>query len=128
MRVQCVTEADIYRDGGSYGVQFRAEDGEEYQLWMEVNRYSDDPTHLPPVIMGGSALDQEIAALTWDEAVLMFGSCEIDPTASRIYQWMVKESATSTSKHDFEDFAATCRERFAEAKAIIKAHGRPDSK
>ena len=34
-------EADVYRDGGSYGASFLGDDGLEYGLWLERSRPPD---------------------------------------------------------------------------------------
>jgi len=41
MRLLTLIEADIYRDGGSYGALFVGEDCLEYGLWLERSRMPD---------------------------------------------------------------------------------------
>jgi hypothetical protein len=41
MRLVELIEADIYRDGGSYGARFLADDGAEYGLWLERSGMPD---------------------------------------------------------------------------------------
>ena len=41
MKLVELIEADIYRDGGSYGASFIADDDREYGLWLERSRMPD---------------------------------------------------------------------------------------
>ncbi|AYM76651.1 hypothetical protein D9M09_13235 [Janthinobacterium agaricidamnosum] len=71
MRVVKIWDADIYRDGGSYGFCFDADDGHWYELFMQTTAFDDDKsaTHRPPVIyFEGCNSGHVVQNLSWDEA------------------------------------------------------------
>ena len=78
MRVVKMWRADIYRDGGSYGFSFDADDGQRYTFFVKV-RWLRPPDfnseqairqagYMAPVIYRGSVNSREVVAnLSWAE-------------------------------------------------------------
>jgi hypothetical protein len=78
MKLVELQQADIYRDGGSYGARFLADDAQEYGLWLQRSRMPDEagihdrwlfqyPAQTPPdgciPVVSGSADEAEILRL-----------------------------------------------------------------
>lgn len=71
MRVVKIWDADIYRDGGSYGFCFDAADGHWYEFFIQTTAFDEDRsgTHRPPVIyLDGCNSGHVVQNLSWDEA------------------------------------------------------------
>jgi hypothetical protein len=71
MRVEKIWDADIYRDGGSYGFCFDADDGHWYEFFIQTSAFDEERpgTHRPPVIyLEGSNSGNVVQNLSWDEA------------------------------------------------------------
>ena len=71
MVVKKIWDADIYRDGGSYGFCFDSDDGHWYEFFLQTSAFSEQPatTHLPPVIFfEGCNSGQVVQSFSWSEA------------------------------------------------------------
>lgn len=71
MRIAKIGNADSYRDGGSYGFSFEADDGNWYEFFLQTTALSKEKTttHLAPVLYrerhdGGT----RVQTFTWAEA------------------------------------------------------------
>lgn len=73
--------ADIYRDGGSYGFGFDADDGLQYEFFLKTT-FSGPPsaaTHLPPVLHLTDCNDGDaIQQMSWEEAQAFVAPLEFD--------------------------------------------------
>jgi len=70
-RVVKIWDADIYRDGGSYGFCFDSDDGNWYEFFLQTRAFEVSATesHHPPVIYLESVNSkQAVRALSWAEA------------------------------------------------------------
>jgi hypothetical protein len=70
MKVIKVWDADIYRDGGSYGVCFDSDDGHWYELFLRTRAFEGAAeTHYAPVVyFEGCNSGVVVEQLTWSEA------------------------------------------------------------
>jgi len=70
MNVVHVFFADIYRDGGSYGFTFLAEDGHEDEFFLKTRAFEQatSETHAPPVIYReGVNSGVVVKELSWEQ-------------------------------------------------------------
>lgn len=54
MRVEKIWDADIYRDGGSYGFCFDADDGHWYEFFLKTTAFEEGRTtthHAPEIFL-----------------------------------------------------------------------------
>ena len=70
MNVKKIWEADICRDGGSYGFSFDSDDGRRYEFFLLTRAFDGVSTsHHPPVIyLEDVNSGQIVQRLTWQEA------------------------------------------------------------
>lgn len=69
MQVKQISFVDIYRDGGSYGMGFEGEDGQDYELHLQSNRLRGKSQYETPVIyLGRRNQRQVVQELSWEEA------------------------------------------------------------
>ncbi len=72
MKVERIFNADIYRDGGSYGFCFDSDDGHWYEFFIRIHYWSDpnEPrSYDPPVIYFEGCNKRQVAErMTWEEA------------------------------------------------------------
>jgi len=71
MEVDKILYADVFRDGGSYGLGFEAQDGQRYELFIQTTAFSaaQDTTHRAPVIYWEDCNSGRIfQSLSWKEA------------------------------------------------------------
>jgi hypothetical protein len=71
LRVQDIWDADVYRDGGSYGFCFDSDDGRWYEFFLKTKAFEQpsSESHYPPVIyLEGCNSGQVTQSLTWQEA------------------------------------------------------------
>ncbi|MET3134671.1 hypothetical protein AAKU55_004973 [Oxalobacteraceae bacterium GrIS 1.11] len=71
MRVENILYADIFRDGGSYGFGFVADDGHQYEFSLKTTAFSakQDTTHQTPVIYYEDCNSGRVVrSLLWGEA------------------------------------------------------------
>ncbi|MCC7702903.1 hypothetical protein IGS59_11665 [Janthinobacterium sp. GW460P] len=76
MKVENILYADIFRDGGSYGFAFNADDGQQYEFFLQTTAFSaaQDTTHHAPVIyLDDSNTGHVVRSLSWDEAKKFVG-------------------------------------------------------
>jgi len=82
MKVTKVTGADIYRDGGSFGMTFEADDGGRYELFLQTLAFENRQaleSHHPPVIYRGSVNDRDVVRrLDWEEAKAFVAPLQFD--------------------------------------------------
>lgn len=72
MQVKRIVDADMYRDGGSYGFTFYADDGRCYEFFLATRAFEEprsEQSHRPPAIYAESVNDAKLVQqLTWGEA------------------------------------------------------------
>jgi len=71
MKAVRVHWADLYRDGGSYGFGFDADDGRRYEFFLKTTAFGPPSaqSHEPPVLNLQDCNDgDEILRMSWDEA------------------------------------------------------------
>lgn len=70
MKVLKIWEADIYRDGGSYGFCFDSDDGHWYEFFLQIKAFEkSNDSHYPPVIyLEGCNSNKVVKKLNWAEA------------------------------------------------------------
>ena len=71
MKVTQINSCDIYREGGSLGLSFIADDNEEYELFLKNRLFEVSPetNFYPPVIyLERSNNGDIIKKLTWEQA------------------------------------------------------------
>lgn len=71
MRIAKIGNADSYRDGGSYGVHFEADDGHWYEFFLQTTALSNEKstTHLAPVLYQENRNSGLVVqTFTWAEA------------------------------------------------------------
>lgn len=76
MKVENILYADIFRDGGSYGFGFDADDGRQYEFFLATAAFSaaQDTTHHAPVIYRDHSDSGNIVrSLSWEEAKKFIG-------------------------------------------------------
>lgn len=100
MQVKRIVDADIYRDGGSYGFTFYADDGRCYEFFLQTRAFEEpraEESHQPPTIYAESVNDgKPVRQLTWSEA----------------------RSFVAPLRCDFE--------RFLELVAVVMSEGKPE--
>lgn len=71
MKVVEIGMADIYRDGGSYGMSFEADDGQVYEFFLETQAFEPGAveSHRTPVLYLGDCNSGNIVVrMSWEEA------------------------------------------------------------
>lgn len=70
MKVLKIWNADIYRDGGSYGFCFDSDDGHWYEFFLKTKAFEEsEDSHYPPVIYyEGCNSNKIVRKFTWTEA------------------------------------------------------------
>jgi hypothetical protein len=71
VRVREIWDADIYRDGGSYGFCFDSDDGCWYEFFLKTKAFErpSSESHHPPVIyLEGCNSGKVVQSLSWQEA------------------------------------------------------------
>lgn len=97
MKVVEIGMVDIYRDGGSYGMVFEANDGQVYELFLETLAFEPGSleSHRAPVLyLGGCNSGNIVVRMSWEEAEAFVAPLRFDD------------------------------ERFQELIAIVMRHGR----
>jgi len=70
-KVVKIWDADIYRDGGSYGFCFDSDDGNWYEFFLQTTAFDSSApgSHFPPVLYLESVNDRQmVQRLSWEEA------------------------------------------------------------
>lgn len=71
MKIKNILYAEIFRDGGSYGLGFEADDGNPYEFFLKTTAFSTEreTTHESPVIYWEDCNSGRVVqSLSWKEA------------------------------------------------------------
>ena len=68
MKITKIYGADICRDGGSYSLSFQADDGEWYELFVQVKGIESNLYFEPKLYKGGVNGGLEVEVFSWSSA------------------------------------------------------------
>ncbi|MEZ5429155.1 MAG: hypothetical protein R2747_23110 [Pyrinomonadaceae bacterium] len=82
MKVEKIWEADVYRDGGSYGFCFDSDDGNWYEFFIQTKAFeqsaSDDDYYPPVIYLEGCNSKKVVKEFSWREAQKYVASLKYD--------------------------------------------------
>ncbi|HED35098.1 MAG TPA: hypothetical protein ENJ08_12945 [Gammaproteobacteria bacterium] len=94
--------ADVYRDGGSYGFGFGANDGKIYELHLRVvlDSPADCKRYYEPIIFKESCNSKEVIAHpTWKEAEQLIEKIKYDNTRFKELKWIIKNGGCAVPEN-----------------------------